>query len=465
MLRVCHSERSEESRYPIRVSIWRSFAALRMTFITLALVTANRAFAAPPQVVISSPDNGEIDVAPDVKEIKIEFDQPMNPGGRSIVGGGDSFPKISGDPKWTDEKTFVIPVELEPNHAYHLSINSDTFRGFQNRGGDSAEWYPIDFKTRAEGSQPAKPDVTLEQNKAALKALTDAIDNDYAYRDRKKIDWAKEIAKRKEQFENAKSANEFARLTAHLLRLAEDAHVFVKAGDVTIGTRANSSSPNFNFAVLQQRVPKWTEGAGGIITGKFEDGIGYILFSDCSREQADAFDKALDELKDTKALIIDARMNGGGDEDAAQRVAGRFVEKPAVYSKDRIRENGKWTAPLDRTVEVRKDAGRYAKPVAVLIGPKIASSAESFVAMMKYGAKAKLIGEPTKGSSGRPMPHDLGNAVTVYLSSWEDQLPDGTPIEGRGIKPDILIKVKPVDLQRRDAVLETALMFHRSQSK
>jgi hypothetical protein len=165
----------------------------------------------------------------------------MDARGRSITGGGESFPKFSGPPKWANEKTMVIPVTLQPEHDYYLGVNSESFKGFVNKRAEPAERYPIQFKTRAAGSAAAEPDVTPEQNKDALAALKQAIDDDYGYRDRKKIDWAKEIAKRQAKFEAAKSANEFARLTAHLLRLAEDAHVSVEAGDVQIGTRANSA--------------------------------------------------------------------------------------------------------------------------------------------------------------------------------------------------------------------------------
>ena len=427
----------------------------------LILALVELANAAAPKVVITSPDNGEIDVDPGAKEIRVEFDQAMDARGRSVVGGGESFPAIAGELKWVNDKTVIIAVTLKPEQQYQLSINSDTFKGFASKRGESAEWYPVSFKTRAVGAAAAEADVTAEQNKEALAALKQAIDQDYAYRDRKKIDWGKEIAKRQGKFENAKSANEFARLTAHLLRLAEDAHVSVEAGDVRIGTRANSAPPNFNIEVLKQAVPGWKEHSSGIITGQFDDGVGYILFSNCTKQQADGFDAALDELKDTKGLILDARFNGGGDEDASRRVAGRFVEKATVYSKDRIREGGNWKGPFDRTVEPRKDAERYAKPVAVLIGPKVGSSAESFVLMMKHGGKAKLIGDVTKGSSGRPMPHQLGNGVTVYLSSWEDQLPDGTLLEGRGVRPDVIIRTTLGGLEKSDAVLEAALKFLR----
>lgn len=145
-------------------------------------------------------------------------------------------------------------------------------------------------------------------------------------------------------------------------------------------------------------------------------------------------------------------------------MAGRFIEKPTVYSKNRIREGGEWKGPFDRVVEPRKDAERYSKPVAVLIGPKVGSSAESFVLMMKHGAKARLIGDVTKGSSGRPMPHQLGNGVTVYLSSWEDQLPDGTLLEGRGVRPDTVIKTNLKQLTTSDPVLEAAVKYLRGAS-
>ena len=419
------------------------------------------ASAAAPKVVSTSPDNGEIDVDPAVKEIRVEFDQAMNPGGRSIVGGGDAFPSISGDATWSDAKTFVIPVTLQPDHQYQLGINSDTFKGFAGKNGQPAEWYPVRFHTRKAGAAPAAPDVTADQNKAALEALKKSIDEDYGYRDLKKIAWAKEIEARKTKFESAKSANEFARLTAQLLRLAEDGHVWVQAGDVRIWTHTNSTPPNFNIQLLKQTVPAWKEYPSGVVTGRFDDGIGYILFSECSKQQADDFDAALDELKETKGLILDARCNGGGDEPAAQRVAGRFVSQSAVYSKDRIREGGQWKGPFDRSVKPRDGVERYSKPVTVLIGPKIVSSAESFVLMMKHGAKAKLIGDVTSGSSGRPMPHELGNGVTVYLPSWEDQLPDGTILQGRGVHPDIVVKTTLRQLQNSDPVLQAALKLLR----
>ena len=54
--------------------------------------------------------------------------------------------------------------------------------------------------------------------------------------------------------------------------------------------------------------------------------------------------------------------------------------------------------------------------------------------------------------------------VTVYLSSWEDQLPDGTVLEGRGVRPDTVVKTNLQDLKQSDAVLDAALKHLRGAS-
>src|SRR5262249_18316861 len=144
-------------------------------------------------------------------------------------------------------------------HEYALSINSSTFKGFANRDGESAEWYPVWFKTRATGAPPAARELTVQQNRNAIKVLLKTIDEEYSYRDRRGIDWGVEIERRRAAMEAAGTVNEFARTTAHLLRLAEDQHIWVEAGAVKIYTRANSTPPNFNFQTLRKKVAQWKE--------------------------------------------------------------------------------------------------------------------------------------------------------------------------------------------------------------
>src|SRR5687767_12834278 len=92
--------------------VFRRSPVLSYVRIALVLTTCfvTCAIAAPPKVIITSPDNGEIDVDPAITEIRVEYDQPMSPDGKSILGGGPTFPQISGKITWANPKTLVIPV-------------------------------------------------------------------------------------------------------------------------------------------------------------------------------------------------------------------------------------------------------------------------------------------------------------------------------------------------------------------
>jgi hypothetical protein len=436
---------------------------LRM-LLALLLLSAG-ADAASPRVVSSTVEDGQDDVDPALAEIRIEFDQRMDSRSMSVVGGGPSFPELRGKPRWADERTFVIAVKLKPDHEYWMSINSDTFQGFRSQGsGESAVPQPLAFRTRAAGApaEPADP-LTPERNRDAADVLRKAVDDNYAYRDRLGLDWEKLFAEHAAALEGATTPNQFARAVARLLRAAEDGHVYVGAGGRTIGTHVNARPPNVNVETLRRSVADWTE-HGGVASGTLADDVGYLLIPQWGRATADALDRAFATVKDSKGLVIDVRLNGGGDEVVAREFAGRFVDEAKVYSKNRIRRDGQWHGPFERVVEPRPDADRYRGPVAVLVGPKVGSSCESFVLMMRQGPRCTLVGGTTKGSSGNPRPFDLGNGVTAFLSSWEDLLPDDTVMEGRGVTPDVQVKTTLADLRRRDAVLDAAVKVVREPS-
>jgi len=422
--------------------------------------------AGNPKVVTMTPEDGQDDVDPAMSAIRVQFDQPMSPGSWSIVGGGPMFPEILARPRWENDKTIVITVKLQPDHEYRVSINSDTFKGFRNRSGKPALPQPLSFRTRRAGqaAEPVEP-LSPELNRDAIQLLRNAVDANYSYRDRLKVDWDKMIGAQTKAMTAARTPNQFARAVARLLRVAEDAHVYVRAGDRTITTHVNANPPNYSFQTLRRSVPDLKEHHGGVVTGKYPDGIGYLAIPVWSQAQTIGVDDAFATVKDTKGLIIDVRMNGGGSENLASHFAGRFIDQPKVYSKNRIRRDGQWLGPFDRVVKPRADGDRYRGPIAVLIGPKVASSCESFVLMMKQCPRCKLVGDVTKGSSGNPRPYALGNGVTVILSSWEDQLPDGTILEGRGVTPDVQVKTTLVELRKRDAVLQAALRVVRDAAK
>ena len=427
-------------------------------------VTAIPALAAPPRVIETVPEDGQQDVDPRLKQIRISFDQDMGRG-RSICGGGPTYPKTVGKPRWINRRTIVLPVRLEPNRDYGLSVNSRSFKNFKNLRGQPAVVYPIRFRTGSGRPQPVGSIAT--DNKEAIKELRRAINENYSYYNLRRIRWDELFRKYNQMMEQAKTPREFATTAGKLLAHAEDVHLWVKIGDETVGGFRRNVQRNYDGKVLEKIVPNWQKRSAAVYTGRFEDGIGYILITSWAGQRAEALTQAyvaIWEFADAPGLIIDVRPNGGGAEPLAREVAGCFVDKPVLYAKNVYRalnEPGGFGKAHERILQPNKTRPRYRGKIAVLMGQANMSSCEAFLLMMKQVPGCKLIGQKSYGSSGNPKPYELGNGVTVYLPSWKAMRPDGTCFEGEGIKPDIAVKTPPMQLPNRDPVLEAALKFLR----
>lgn len=421
-----------------------------------------RAAADPPRVVGAHPDHGDIGVDPSLTELRITFDQDMRHGGHSICGGGPGFPEITARPRWEDARTIVLPVRLEPGTQYRLSINCPAADNFRSAAGEPAEIYPIVFRTGGEGETP--PSLRPERAAEMTAALRRLIDERYAHRDVRGIDWDDRFQRLRPRLESAPTPAAFARAAAELLRPNNDLHTWVEVNGIALATGRRAAAPNVDPRFLAQTIPGWREFPGGA-AGRFEDGTGYIAIT--SWNGADEAAKAsviaaLAELADAPRLIIDVRLNAGGDELFARRVASCFVESRTVYSRNLIRDPaapGGWAGPFDRAVEPAPEGPRCRGKVAVLMGPACMSTCESFLLMMRQPGRRELFGAKSWGSSGNPKPHDLGEGVRVYLASWKDMTPDGREIEGVGIEPDHAVGGLPG--APGDPVLDAALIWLR----
>jgi hypothetical protein len=116
-------------------------------FCTVDASEADRAALTPPQPIEIIPAPGSEDVDPGLSEIRITFDQPMG-GGRSLTGGGDTFPPMTGEFTWSEDmRTLSFPVALEPNHEYYFGINSHSHTNFRSDHGVPAPWTRVPFRT------------------------------------------------------------------------------------------------------------------------------------------------------------------------------------------------------------------------------------------------------------------------------------------------------------------------------
>ena len=118
-------------------------------FTTQGASEALKLKAKRPLIVAIEPKSGSDNVDPGLAELRVTFSMPMG-GGSSWTGGGPQYPTIPDGkkPYWTDDqKTCVLPVQLEPNREYRLGLNSPSYKNFQSAHGVPLDPVSYTFKT------------------------------------------------------------------------------------------------------------------------------------------------------------------------------------------------------------------------------------------------------------------------------------------------------------------------------
>jgi len=101
-----------------------------------------------PTITSSTPPIAARDVDPATTEIRVTFDQDMHTSGYSFTGDGRLFPETTGRPRWDGRRSCVLPVALEPGHAYRVGINSTSHQNFRAVAGTPAAHDVIWFTTQ-----------------------------------------------------------------------------------------------------------------------------------------------------------------------------------------------------------------------------------------------------------------------------------------------------------------------------
>jgi C-terminal processing protease CtpA/Prc len=161
-----------------------------------------------------------------------------------------------------------------------------------------------------------------------------------------------------------------------------------------------------------------------------------------------ALESALDEIfsdPNLKALVIDVRINFGGDDPYGLAIASRLATRPYVaYTKvaraDPVDRN-KWS-PGDRS-EVRPSSRpSFHGPVVELTGPLTISAGETFTqALMGRTPRVLRVGEYTQGVFSDVLGRELPNGWSFGLPNEMFRTAQGTTFDGPGIPPDIMVPV------------------------
>jgi len=186
---------------------------------------------------------------------------------------------------------------------------------------------------------------------------------------------------------------------------------------------------------------------GNVTSSVINDTIGYICINSMEGNVVANFKEEFEKLRTKPVLIIDIRNNGGGNSGLSEDITEYLIQKEqkaCAYGRKLIPQ-----------------VNHYEGKLIVLIGINTFSAAESFALDLKESGNAILIGSETGGDTGnKPIDFSTkyGTSFRIPTLKPERISPKGFPMEGAGIKPDIIIYQTVDDyLNDVDTVLEFAI--------
>ncbi len=197
----------------------------------------------------------------------------------------------------------------------------------------------------------------------------------------------------------------------------------------------------------QRRYLQWVEHNRQAVETASAGRVGYMHIQSMNGPSLAKFRRELySDNRDSEALIIDVRFNGGGNihEDLVELLDRRQY----CFSGHRGQER------------VPQPTHMWHGPIVVLINSSSFSDAEIFPHIMQELELATLVGEPTGGNVIGTYNFQLLDGSTFRLNTWGWWLNDGTDMEGHGAQPDIFVHIDPeIAAQGGDNQLDKALEY------
>jgi carboxyl-terminal processing protease len=193
-------------------------------------------------------------------------------------------------------------------------------------------------------------------------------------------------------------------------------------------------------------------------------GYAYIKFNRFLPPADKKIKEALLKYKDAPGLILDLRLNGGGDGELGLKIAGYFFNDKVPFGRI-ITRTGKPPSAFFGLFKLPKEfqAGEkgeqlYANPVVILINEATGSTSELFASALQEQNRAYVIGTQSCGCVLGVINHKkLKGGGELDVSEIGFLTSKNRTLEGNGVLPDKSVALTIADLQRSyDAALNEA---------
>jgi carboxyl-terminal processing protease len=162
--------------------------------------------------------------------------------------------------------------------------------------------------------------------------------------------------------------------------------------------------------------------------------VGYIRIKEFNSLVKGKLEEALSDLegKGANAYVLDIRHNPGGAFQSAVEISSLFLQdRVATYVVDSNKVELPFRIPSGRLLVNPED------PIAIWIDSGSASASEVLAGSLHDNCRAVVMGETSFGKGLVQAVYGLKNGAGLVLTVAKYITPDGTDIQGSGIKPDI----------------------------
>jgi len=268
----------------------------------------------------------------------------------------------------------------------------------------------------------------------------------YSYKDLHGINWKRLLDSIKPTIIKSEFENEFAIRLLQVLKRANDPHLSISLNGKYFPCADIKITPlvyNYN-AIFNELIDVKASPTGAVWCGTVGE-AGYILIQTLNTQYKEDINYGVGfarDLKDLPYLILDLRLNTGGDEALAKTFVSNLLSNAITYEKVQTINptSGLCDVVTLKTLNPSGTSIRYKGKIFVLTSNRVVSSAESMVLMLKQMPNVEVIGSPTYGSSGNPVTYKATNAISVNIPSWQAYDTNGQLIEGHGVEPTVKLE-------------------------
>ncbi len=255
--------------------------------------------------------------------------------------------------------------------------------------------------------------------------------------------------------------------TTETARLVAVSKLFEGPGDTSVPVVFRSHDGRERSVLLKRQIRTRPP---ELHTRRIDGHFHLIQFNIFTPEIAAQLARALNnELRDARGIILDLRENGGGEAEAMTDIASIFLGAGESLGQFTNRAGRVEFEPHTRSAMLSSaDAlPRARAPLVVLTSGRTASASEVFVAALRDGGRAALLGETTCGCVlGIRRRHTLTDGGTLDISEMDFHTARGLRLEGAGISPDERITPTRQDiLAGRDRAIERAIEILKATGK